>query len=127
MAEDQSFEPDAGALVAAQDSFDTLFENAPVMLHSIDEGGKLLKVNRSWTETLGYEKDEVLGHKSTEFLADESRQRATKDTLPLFWPSTTSPRPMRPASLSSTQTEASTTRWINVRKSTTSPPLPGGP
>ena len=87
MDEEQSVERErsARALVAAQDSFDTLFENAPVMMHSIDEKGRLLRVNRCWTETLGYEKDEVLGHRSIEFLADESRQRATEDTLPLFW------------------------------------------
>ena len=54
-------------------------------MHSIDEEGSLLRVNRHWTETLGYEKDEVLGRKSIEFLTDESRLRATKDTLPLFW------------------------------------------
>jgi len=87
MAEDQSVERKRSirALAAAQDSFDTLFENASLMQHSIHEEGRLLRVNRRWTETLGYEKDEVLGHRCVEFLADESRQRATKDTLPLFW------------------------------------------
>ena len=87
MDEEQSVERErsARALVAAQDSFDTLFENAPVMMHSIDEEGRLLRVNRRWTESLGYKKDEVLGHRSIDFLADESRLRATEDTLPLFW------------------------------------------
>ena len=87
MDEEQSVERErsARALVAAQDSFDTIFDNAPVMMHSIDEEGRILRVNRVWTETLGYEKDEVLGHRSVDFLADDSRQRATEDTLPLFW------------------------------------------
>ena len=34
---------------------------------------------------LGYDRDEVLGHKSIDFLTDESRLRAVEDTLPLFW------------------------------------------
>lgn len=36
---------------------------------------------------LGYEEDEVLDKKSIDFLTDESRARAIKDTLPLFWKS----------------------------------------
>ena len=87
MDEEQSVERErsARALVAARDCFDTLFENAPVMLHSVDEEWRLLRVNRCWTESLGYEKDEVLGRRCTDFLADESRQRATEDSLPLLW------------------------------------------
>lgn len=62
-----------------------LFDEAPVMMHSIDENGILVKVNRRWQATLGYQPDEVLGRKSTEFLTEESRAQAISDTLPLFW------------------------------------------
>ena len=73
------------ALALAKESFDLIFEDAPVMMHSIDEEGKLQRVNRRWVETLGYDRDEVLGQKSVDFLTDESRLQAMEDTLPLFW------------------------------------------
>ena len=55
------------------------------MMHSINKGGKLEKVNPRWSQTLGYKRKEVVGHSTTEFLTDESSARALKDTLPLFW------------------------------------------
>lgn len=62
-----------------------LFDYAPVMMHSINEDGALLNVNQRWLETLGYERNEVLGRKSVEFLTEESHVQAQTDTLPLFW------------------------------------------
>ena len=64
---------------------DNLFDLAPVMMHSIDSDGTLIRVNQRWLERLGYSKNEVLGRKSTEFLTEESRAWATRDTVPLFW------------------------------------------
>ena len=64
---------------------ESVFENAPVMMHSIDENGRLVKVNRLWRKWLGYENSEVLGLRSIDLLTEESRARALKDTLPLFW------------------------------------------
>ena len=62
-----------------------LFERAPVMMHMLDRSGSLCKVNRRWSQTLGYKRKEVLGRKSVDFLTPESRDRAIKETLPLFW------------------------------------------
>lgn len=64
---------------------DLIFESAPVMMHSIDKSGRIVAINREWLKRLGYERNEVLGKKSTDFLTDTSRARATTDTLPLFW------------------------------------------
>lgn len=64
---------------------DVLFEYAPVMMHSIDESGRLIGVNRKWLGTLGYEPGEVLGRRSIDFLTEESRAWAVEATLPLFW------------------------------------------
>ena len=72
------------ALRVADETFDMLFDRAPVMMHATDGEGRLIRVNRLWLRRMGYEKDEVLGHKSTEFLTAESRQRAINDTLPLY-------------------------------------------
>ena len=62
-----------------------IFDNAPVMMHSIGRDGRVVKVNRRWTEVLGYQPDEALGRKSIDFLTEESRARAVSETLPLFW------------------------------------------
>ena len=73
------------ALTEVKESFNALFENAPVMMHSLGPDGRLVKVNRLWLQTLGYDWEEVKGRKSTDFLTEESRLWATKDALPLFW------------------------------------------
>ena len=73
------------ALSAVTEGSDLLFERAPVMMHSINREGRLVKVNRLWLATLGYDKDEVIGQKSVDFMTDESRLLAIQDTLPRFW------------------------------------------
>jgi len=73
------------ALTEVKGSFNALFENAPVMMHSLGTDGRLVKVNRLWLQTLGYELEDVQGRKPTDFLTEESRLWASKDTLPLFW------------------------------------------
>ena len=49
------------------------YNNTPVMLHSIDDCGRLISVSNFWLKHLGYERDEVLGRKSTDFFTPESR------------------------------------------------------
>ena len=63
---------------------DILFDSAPVMMHSTDDNGVLVKVNQLWLTTLGYQPEEVLGRKSTEFLTEGSRAQALAETLSLF-------------------------------------------
>ena len=73
------------ALSAATEYSDILFDRAPVMMHSINRESRLIKVNRRWLATLGYEEDEVIGSKCVDFLTDESRVVAIQDALPLLW------------------------------------------
>ena len=54
------------------------------MMHAVDRDFQIVKVNRRWLQTLGYEKDEVLGWRVTDFLTEESGMRVVKDVLPLF-------------------------------------------
>ena len=72
-------------LDAAMESCKELFQSTPVMLHSIDQGGRIIDVNQRWLDRLGYEREEVLGRKSVEFLTEDSRARVLRDALPLFW------------------------------------------
>lgn len=73
------------ALTMVDECYNNLFEDSPVMMHSIDQYWKLVRVNRKWLATLGYEADDVLGRRSIDFLADDSRTVAVSETLPLFW------------------------------------------
>ena len=63
----------------------SLYHNTPVMLHSISNTGELLSVSDLWLTTFGYERDEVIGRKSTEFLTPESRQYARDIVLPNYF------------------------------------------
>ena len=61
-----------------------LYEGTPVMMHSIDTEGKLVSVSDHWLRTLGYDREEVLGRRSTEFLDEPSREYARTAVLPAF-------------------------------------------
>ncbi len=61
-----------------------IYENTPVMLHSIDSYGNLISVSNFWLEKLGYQRHKVLGRKSTEFLTPES-QKYARQVLPEYF------------------------------------------
>ncbi len=69
----------------ADDPVGTLFEIAPIMMHSIDSKGILLNVSEFWSEKLGYEREEMIGRHSTDFLTAESKERANAVVLPQFF------------------------------------------
>ena len=67
-----------------QGYFDLIVEQAPVAVHVVDGDFKITRVNRRWLDKLGYERSEVLGRPSTDFLSDESRGYSLRDVFPLF-------------------------------------------
>jgi two-component system cell cycle sensor histidine kinase/response regulator CckA len=75
----------ARALAASEIRYRTLYNNTPVMLHSIDPEGRLVNVSEHWLREMGYRRDEVLGRRSIEFLTEESRARAVNTVLPEFF------------------------------------------
>ena len=72
-------------LRASEERYRRLYKETPAMLHSIDSMGRILSVSNYWLNTLGYEKDEVINRKSTEFLTEESRRYAQEVVLPEFF------------------------------------------
>jgi len=56
--------------------FETLIEDMPLAYHSLDEYGRLIRVNKAWLEMMGYEPNEVLGTVVTKYF--------TKKSLALF-------------------------------------------
>ncbi len=75
----------AGRLQESERRYRRLYQNTPVMLHSIDRSGRLVNVSNYWLQTLGYSREEVLGRPLTEFLSHKSRRLVEKNMLPEFF------------------------------------------
>jgi PAS domain S-box-containing protein len=73
------------ALRKSEERYRNIYNKTPVMLHSIDRDGRLLNVSDFWLKTLGYERNEVIGRKSVDFLTEESRRYAQEVSLPEFY------------------------------------------
>ncbi|MEN6443227.1 MAG: PAS domain S-box protein [Methanoregula sp.] len=54
-----------------EDRFRTLFEKVPLGYQSLDAEGKFIEVNKTWLETMGYSREEIIGHWFSEFLAPD--------------------------------------------------------
>jgi diguanylate cyclase (GGDEF)-like protein/PAS domain S-box-containing protein len=76
---------ETAAVAASQCDLDHRMRVTPAMLHSIDREGRLISVSDAWLAKLGYERSEVIGRKSSEFLTPESRAYAVSDVLPAFF------------------------------------------
>ncbi|MDI1446714.1 PAS domain S-box protein [Polyangium sp. 6x1] len=61
-----------------------LYEHAPIILHSIDVEGRLVSVSSGWLDALGYERAEVLGRRSVDFMTESSRAQALARIPELF-------------------------------------------
>ncbi|QGJ71462.1 Hypothetical protein PBC10988_31670 [Planctomycetales bacterium 10988] len=62
----------------------SLFDQAPVMMHSMDREGKIVRVSDAWLEALGYERMEVLGRQWQEFLTPDSQHYYKSLATPRF-------------------------------------------
>ncbi|WP_404372419.1 PAS domain S-box protein [Corallococcus coralloides] len=63
----------------------SLYNTTPVMMQSIDPHGRLISVSDCWLSTLGYERAEVIGRESVEFLTPASRRYAREVVLPEYY------------------------------------------
>jgi len=59
-----------------------LFRKSPAMATSIGEDGAFLDVNDAFLERLAYARDEMIGHRPSEFVTEESARRIEKEFLP---------------------------------------------
>ncbi|MBI4964579.1 MAG: response regulator [Desulfomonile tiedjei] len=73
------------ALKESEKRFRQLYDNSPIMKHSIDEQGIIRNVNQQWLTELGYSRDEVTGTRIDSFMTPESAHRAFSTVLPQFW------------------------------------------
>ena len=64
------------SLRESENNFRDLFDNAPVGYHEIDREGRIINVNRTELEMLGYEPEEMLGRFAWEFVEESvSREK----------------------------------------------------
>lgn len=60
------------ALRESEKRFRSIFDNSPLMMHSVDERGCLVGVNKKWLEETGYRQDEVIGRRIEETMIAEA-------------------------------------------------------
>jgi len=73
------------ALKRSETRYRLLYNETPVLLHSIDRNGILVEINDYWLKTLGYERSEVIGRKVTDFFTEASRKHAQEVVQPAFF------------------------------------------
>lgn len=72
------------ALQTSNEQIRRLYEQTPALLYSVDAEGRLLSVTRHWLATMGYERDEVLGRRSIDFMTPKTKERVAAEALPAF-------------------------------------------
>ena len=68
-------------MITLQD-YQWLFRRLPTMAASIDEDGRFLDVNDALLERLGYDRDDMVGHRPEEFVTPESARRIKEEFRP---------------------------------------------
>lgn len=64
--------------------YENIYNNTPVILHTIDTNERLISVNQSWLNITGYTREEVLFTESTNYLSENSR-KSMRLVLDNFW------------------------------------------
>ncbi|MFQ5717944.1 MAG: PAS domain S-box protein [Acidobacteriota bacterium] len=73
------------ALAISEERFRTLYNTAPVMMHSINADSRIVEVNNHWLESMGYTREQVIGRTATTFVTEESRTILDTEVLPRFF------------------------------------------
>ncbi len=71
-------------LEEAEANYKEIYNNSPIMLHSIGPGGHIVHVNDFWLNTLGYEAGDVIGKHLQDFMDEESATRSLTVEYPKF-------------------------------------------
>lgn len=62
-------------LQTSEERFRNICQQAPVMLMSVDQDVRVRDISNFWLQTMGYERDEVVGADAWQFITAESRRR----------------------------------------------------
>ena len=69
----------------SEERYRHIYHKTPVMLHSIDTEGKIIRVSDHWVEVMGYKRKEVIGKPITSFFTPESQKYAINVIFPQFF------------------------------------------
>lgn len=75
------------ALLKSESRYRDLYNNTPVMLCSMDCNNNITSASNLWLETLGYERDGVIGKNFLDFFTPQSREDAMEVSFPEFYKS----------------------------------------
>lgn len=64
------------ALEKSLKKYRNIYNRAPVMMHSINSNAEIMSVSDFWLEKMGYERKEVIGKKTVDFLTVDTRAEA---------------------------------------------------
>ncbi len=70
------------AIRESEEKQNSFYHNIPVISHYVDEEGTIIDVTDSWLSEFGYEREEVIGKKSVDFLSGESRKYVIEKAFP---------------------------------------------
>ncbi len=73
------------AVQQSEAKYQRLYNETPVMLHSIDRDARVVEVNDYWLKTMGYARSEVIGRDVNDFYTEASRKYAREVTQPAFF------------------------------------------
>jgi PAS domain S-box-containing protein len=72
-------------LRVSEERYRHIYHKTPIMLHSIDTTGKIIRVSDHWVDVMGYDRKEVIGRHLTDFFTPESRKLALSEIFPRFF------------------------------------------
>lgn len=73
------------ALQKSEERYRSIYHNAPAMLHSINTKGHLISVSDHWLKAIGYQREEVINKKLSNFLTKESAILLEEIVMPDFF------------------------------------------
>jgi PAS domain S-box-containing protein len=72
----------ARALKTEKRRFETVYQNTPALMHSIDAQGRTIMVSDYWVARMGYTREEVIGAPGWSFFAPADQARVRDDVIP---------------------------------------------
>ncbi|MBT4286885.1 MAG: PAS domain S-box protein [Deltaproteobacteria bacterium] len=73
------------ALKESEKRYRFIYHRTPGLLHSINQKKELINVSDHWLKTMGYDREEVMGKKLTNFLTPASKDYAERVIFPSFF------------------------------------------
>ncbi|MGJ3231623.1 MAG: PAS domain-containing protein [Oceanicaulis sp.] len=72
----------ARALTAEKRRFETVYQNTPALMHSIDATGRTVMVSDYWVARMGFARDEAVGAPGWRFFTEEDQIRLREEVIP---------------------------------------------